>query len=231
MTLFKGFRFTIILTISITKIFFFSFYFSYLHFFQFFSFLSCNCFWIHFFKFVCLIFIFAFLLKSCALGSETTFNNWKPFTYDEKMLFYFTLKGLLLLNIFLFNIIFSIFFSIFLYIYICLDFLVMYKNGLIRKIRLLSKFMVSRPGKQTIAIHYCPISQKSKNNQTMNFVQLIECNMRNSFLEKSNPKYGGESIPRPFSKKLNLSISLDQESKVLYSLFSLYDKLRAIQIY
>ena len=160
LTLFKDFWFTIILTISIPKIFFFSFYFSY--FFQFFSFLSSNCFWIHFFKLVCLIFIFAFLLKGCTLGSETTFNNWKPFTNDEKMLFYFTLKGLLLLNIFLFNIIFSIFFSIFLYIYFCLDFLVMYKNALIRKIRLLSKFMVSRPGKQTIAIHYCPISQKVK---------------------------------------------------------------------
>ena len=55
--------------------------------------------------------------------------------------------------------------------------------------------------------------------------------MRNIILEKSNKKCGGETSPRPFSGKLKLSISLDQKSKVLYSLFSLYPKLRAIEIY
>ena len=65
----------------------------------------------------------------------------------------------------------------------------------------------------------------------MKFGQLIECNMRNIFLEKSYSKCGGETSPRPFSKKLKLTISLDQWSKVLYSLFFIYDKLRAIEIY
>ena len=65
----------------------------------------------------------------------------------------------------------------------------------------------------------------------MKFGLLIECNMRNIFLEKSYTKYGGETSPRPFSEKLKLSISLDQQSKVLYSLFLLYAKLRAIEIY
>ena len=65
----------------------------------------------------------------------------------------------------------------------------------------------------------------------MTFGQLVECNMRNTFLEKSSTKYGGETSPRPFSEKLKLSISLDQKSKVLYSLFLLYAKLRAIEIY
>ena len=55
--------------------------------------------------------------------------------------------------------------------------------------------------------------------------------MRNIFLEKLYTKCGGETIPRPFSEKLKLSISQDQLSKVLYSLFSLYGKLRAIEIY
>ena len=64
----------------------------------------------------------------------------------------------------------------------------------------------------------------------MKFGQLIECNMRNIFLEKSYTKCGGETSPRPFSEKLKLSISLDQKSKVLYSLLLLYDKLRAIEI-
>ena len=65
----------------------------------------------------------------------------------------------------------------------------------------------------------------------MKFGQLIECNMRNIFLDKPYIKCGGETSPRPFSEKLNLSIYLDQWSKVLYSLFLLYDKLRAIEMY
>ena len=45
----------------------------------------------------------------------------------------------------------------------------------------------------------------------MNFGQLIECNMRNIFLEKSYSKRGGETSPRRFSEKLSLDIvSLDQ---------------------
>ena len=45
--------------------------------------------------------------------------------------------------------------------------------------------------------------------------------MRNIFLEKSYTKCGGETSPRPFSKKLKLMLSLDQYSKVLYSSFLL----------
>ena len=44
----------------------------------------------------------------------------------------------------------------------------------------------------------------------MKFGQLVEYNMSNFFLEKSYTKFGGESIPRPFSKKSKLSISLGQ---------------------
>ena len=44
----------------------------------------------------------------------------------------------------------------------------------------------------------------------MQFAQLVEYYMRNSFLEKSYTRYGRETIPRPFSKKPKLSISLDQ---------------------
>ena len=58
---------------------------------------------------------------------------------------------------------------------------------------------------------------RSKDNQAMKFGQLIEYNMRNIFLEKLYTKCGRETIPRPFSKKSKLSISLDQYSKVLYT--------------
>ena len=47
----------------------------------------------------------------------------------------------------------------------------------------------------------------------MKFGQLIECSMRNIFLEKSYTKCGGETSPRPFSKKLKLTISLDHSLK------------------
>ena len=46
----------------------------------------------------------------------------------------------------------------------------------------------------------CPISQEG--NQAITFGQLIEHNIRNIFVEKSYKKCGGETILRPFSKKL-----------------------------
>ena len=71
---------------------------------------------------------------------------------------------------------------------------------------------------------------RSKGNQAVKFVQLIEYNMRNNFVDKSYTKYGGETIPRPLPKKSKLSISLDQYCKVLNILFLLYANLRAIEI-
>ena len=56
---------------------------------------------------------------------------------------------------------------------------------------------------------YYPISQEV-DNQSMIFGQLIEYNMRKNIIEKSYTKYGGETIPRPFSKKSKLSIFLGQ---------------------
>ena len=54
--------------------------------------------------------------------------------------------------------------------------------------------------------------------------------MGNTFLKKSCTKCGGETSPKLFSEKLKLGITLDQYSKVLYSLLLLYVKLRAIEI-
>ena len=56
------------------------------------------------------------------------------------------------------------------------------KNGLIRKIRLTSKFKTSEPRYQTIAIHMLPKISRSKGNQTVKLGQLIEYNKRNIFL-------------------------------------------------
>ena len=70
--------------------------------------------------------------------------------------------------------------------------------------------MTSQPVKQTITIHILPYISRSEDNQTVKFGQLIEYNMRKIFLEKSYPKFGGETSPKPFSKKSKLSASLDQ---------------------
>ena len=50
------------------------------------------------------------------------------------------------------------------YLNVCLDSFVMLKNGLIRKIRLILKFMTSQPGKQTISMHILPNISRNKGN-------------------------------------------------------------------
>ena len=59
-------------------------------------------------------------------------------------------------------------------------------------------------------MHILPNISRSKDNQTMKIGQLIECSMGKIFLEKPFTKCGGETSPRPFSEKIQLSISLDQ---------------------
>ena len=61
------------------------------------------------------------------------------------------------------------------------------------------------------------------------FSQLIEYSMRNIFLIKSYKISSREIIPRLFSKKTKLSISLDQQSYILYSLLLLYVKVQNYQ--
>ena len=58
------------------------------------------------------------------------------------------------------------------------------KNRLIRKIRLISKFMMLQPGQQAITIHIMPNISRGKGNQALTFGQLIEYNKRNIFLQK-----------------------------------------------
>ena len=90
------------------------------------------------------------------------------------------------------------------YLSFCLDFLVMFENALITKIRLIPKFMTWQPGYQTIAIQILSNISRSKYNWTLKFGQLIEYNMRNIFVQKSYTKCGGETIPRSFSKNIEI---------------------------
>ena len=67
-----------------------------------------------------------------------------------------------------------------------------------QKVKVVSKFMTWKPGKQTVVIHILPDISKSKANETTKFGQLITYNMRHIFLAKSYTRYGGETIPRAY---------------------------------
>ena len=58
------------------------------------------------------------------------------------------------------------------------------KNGLIRKIKLIAKFITSQPGQQKIAIYILPNISRSKSNQKMKLGQLIEYSKRNIFVQE-----------------------------------------------
>ena len=63
----------------------------------------------------------------------------------------------------------------------------------------------------------------------MKFGQFIEYDMGKVFLGKLFTKCVGEGTPRPYYKKRKLSISLHQQSKMLYGMFSFYIKVEVYQ--
>ena len=65
------------------------------------------------------------------------------------------------------------------------------EKSFIRKIRLISTFIASQPGQQTITIRILPNISRSKGNQTMIFGQI------NIFLQKSCRRWARESSSRP----------------------------------
>ena len=85
-----------------------------------------------------------------------------------KNAFYFILKGFFVLQTFKF---------------FALSFWSRKKKAWLIKIRLISKFVASQPGKQTIAIHILPNSSRRSGNLTMKFGQLIQYNVRNVFFK------------------------------------------------
>ena len=61
--------------------------------------------------------------------------------------------------------------------------------------------MASEAGKQTITIHILSNISRNRGNQTMKFGQLIEDNVRNTFLQKSCRKLGKETGLIPLFEK------------------------------
>ena len=62
------------------------------------------------------------------------------------------------------------------------------ENGLIGKIRLISRFMTSQPGQQTSTLHILPNISRSKGNETMKFGLLVDPNKINILRQKSYRK-------------------------------------------
>ena len=85
---------------------------------------------------------------------------------------------------------------------------------------------MSQTGQQIITIYILP-NILSKGNQIMKFGQLIDYNIKSTFLEKSYTECDRESNTRPFYKKSKLTISLDQQSEMLQNLFLLKSKSRS----
>ena len=86
--------------------------------------------------------------------------------------------------------------------------------------------MTSSTGKQKITIPILFNISRSKSKQTMEFAQLLEYKMRNIFL-----KYHIRNVVEALvtEKKSKLSIFLDQQSEMLYSLFVFYTQVENFQ--
>ena len=87
--------------------------------------------------------------------------------------------------------------------------------------------MMSLPGNQTIAIQILPNISRSKGNQTTKLCQLIQCNMRIIFAKNHTQNVVEKLFPEPF---LKLSVSWIISLK-FYTVFLLYAKLKAVEIY
>ena len=64
----------------------------------------------------------------------------------------------------------------------------------------------------------------------MQLCQLTEYNRRYILFGKQYTKCVGEPSPRPFSKNSKLSMSLDQRTEILYSLFRCMSKIYCGQV-
>ena len=70
--------------------------------------------------------------------------------------------------------------------------------------------MTSQPGLLAILMYILPNILRNKDNQKMQFGQLIECNMRYIFLENHIKNMVEKLFPDPFLKKSKFSIPLNQ---------------------
>ena len=93
------------------------------------------------------------------------------------------------------------------------------KIGMMKKLRLISKFMLSQTGQQIIPIHILYNISRGKGNQEIKFGHLIKHNIRNNFLQKSCRKWSSGTSARSLFFKKELYIKLNQVISTLGSIY------------
>ena len=83
----------------------------------------------------------------------------------------------------------------------CLGILIVYENGLMRKSRLISKFMTSQAAQQVNTMYILPNIPRSKVNQKVKFGQLIDYGM--GILKNHAQIVLKKLVPNPFVKNQN----------------------------
>ena len=126
-------------------------------------------------------------IKSPLLGPRQFLRIESPLKMIENA-FYFMLKSIFVLE--MLNLLRSLHF--------CLKFLFIQKNGLIKKVLLISKFMTSQTGQKIITIHISPGISRSEGSQALKFGQLIKYSVRSTFFQKSCGKFGRKTSSRAF---------------------------------
>ena len=76
----------------------------------------------------------------------------------------------------------------------------MYKNGLVRKLLLISEFMLTLTGQPMIAIHLLPKTARGKSSQTIKFCQLQNITQEIFFLKNRTQNVVKKLVPDPFIK-------------------------------
>ena len=89
------------------------------------------------------------------------------------------------------------------YLSFCLDFLVMYQNSLIRKISLISNFITSQPGWQTIVIHILPNILRTKGNHNKIWSVNRMLHEKHFFLRNYTQNVMEKLVPDPFLENKN----------------------------
>ena len=73
--------------------------------------------------------------------------------------------------------------------------------------------MVLEAGQQIATIYMLSIVSRKKGNHAMKLGRLIEYNMENIFLEKSDTNFCRAAVSKTFYRKSKLSVDLDQQSE------------------
>ena len=103
------------------------------------------------------------------------------------------------------------------------------ENSLVKKLRLISKFMGSQIGQQIITIHILLNISRSWGNQKIKFVQLMEYKMSNSFLGNNTRNFTEKVVPEHFIENQNWTYLWTNSFK--YYKVCFYCMLRSAKIY